>query len=144
MNIFSDQIIDPRELRIGNYLSYEGKIVHVTMLSLDIDDEYQEIISFCDFGKDTDEKGDWNRALFGKLNRIPLTAEWLTKLGFDDQGKNVFTRGHIKIGVSDNGGANWVFYFEQHLSLHTMSFVHQLQNLYFALTCEELTIKETV
>lgn len=80
MNIPKEKIIDIRDLRIGNYLLYDGKIVHVTFLSMDIDDEYEESIGFCELGKTTNEKADWNRALCDKMDRIPMTPDWLNKL----------------------------------------------------------------
>lgn len=79
---FSAVIIHPEELMIGNILEYKGKIVHVTTLSLDIDDEYQETIGFCEFGKTTDEICDWNRALANGLKPIILNHDLLKKLGF--------------------------------------------------------------
>jgi hypothetical protein len=73
---------------------------------------------------------------------ISLTPEWLDRCGFKDEGKSVYAKDHFKIGVSDQGGANWVFYFDRHLNLRSLHYLHQLQNLYFALTGEELAIKQ--
>lgn len=60
---------------------------------------------------------------------IPLTKEWLVKFGFKD-GK----RGWFKTGAR-NSKFNLYMYGR-------CDYVHQLQNLYFAITREELTIKE--
>lgn len=113
-------MIKENELRIGNLLvDYKGDVHHVCKRTI------WTISEVTNHGYEP----------------IPLTSEWLGKLGFADEDKNVFTKERLKIGLDDNGGANWVFYFEQHLSLHSMSYVHQLQNLYFALLGEELAIK---
>lgn len=80
------------------------------------------------------------------LYPIPLTVEWMAKVGFDWNAKD--KRYYIQIGntlyleydtdfdvfiapESWAGSCPW----------NTVKHVHQLQNLYFALTGEELTIK---
>ncbi len=81
------------------------------------------------------------------LYPIPLTEEWLLKFGFDDFG-NEF-RFSVKsaqykickqddwwfIGISPD--SKQTVYFAWHIYC-----VHQLQNLYFALTNTELTITD--
>lgn len=143
----SEQIIDPRELRIGNYLEYDGKIVHVTMLSMDIDDEYEEQICFCELGKTNNEKGGWNRAICNRLNRIPITHNWLIKLGaenevYDEQwvlyriGFFLFKL-HQEYGLCQWGAE------KQEILLGTVhyKYIHQLQNLIFALSGMELKLQ---
>jgi hypothetical protein len=66
---------------------------------------------------------------------IPLTEEWLLKFGFkiDKQHECDFASiGVFTISFRDN------FFYDY----TNLKYVHQLQNLYFALTGEELTIKE--
>lgn len=80
------------------------------------------------------------------LKPIPLTEEWLLKFGFEFgmkfqdfvKGKYKFTQLKNKIlygEFSEEG----IFYFN---TITKIKYLHQLQNLYFALTNEELTIKE--
>ena len=77
---------------------------------------------------------------------IPLTEEWLLKFGFEKQ--------MIKINDYTDFAYECIFesyefalYQElewsdiQKIILHTVKYVHQLQNLYYALTGEELTLK---
>lgn len=164
MNIPKEKIIDIRDLRIGNYLLYDWKIVHVTFLSMDIDDEYEESIGFCELGKTTNEKADWNRALCDKLDRIALTAEWLERFGFEFKGflkvndyesETQFTLRQneenytCSVVTSDYGGfveCHWRVRVDGDiLYMRTkLEFVHQLQNLFYLLTGEELAIKELV
>lgn len=67
---------------------------------------------------------------------IPLTEEWLLRLGFDNDDVNRFYKDGIYI-LFYNVGCSIL-----HNQLHVNIFyVHQLQNLYFALTGEELTLK---
>jgi len=129
------------ELRLGNLLHYKGSIVHVTSISLDIDDEYQSLIGVCDIGQSTDEKIE-NETIF---EPIPMTVEWLERCEF------------VKDGAVENGHyrRNGVYLFEDdelpglfHDILAKFNgkrteikYLHQLQNLYHALTGEELKIK---
>lgn len=138
-----EKIIDPRELRIGNYLLYDGKIVYVTALSLDIDDEYEEQILFCELGKTTDEKGGWNRALAGKLDRIEITPEWFASLGFEETNMP-FTD---ILGYAKRSKSSFIGFTKQHAGGFLISaphlnfvihFIHQIQNLYNSLTGEDL------
>lgn len=71
------------ELRIGNILSYKGDYVHVTLLSMDVDDEYQDIIGFCKLGQSTNEISNWNRAMAGDLLRVAITPDLLESCGFE-------------------------------------------------------------
>ena len=78
---------------------------------------------------------------FNECNPIPLTEEWLLKFGFEKTdshgdfeyliGRYSYFRGSFYIADCDECGESVEV---QH--------VHQLQNLYFALTGEELTINE--
>jgi len=74
------------------------------------------------------------------LKPIPLTEEWLLKFGFDDNGIFVDdSRGFLywdgsSLHISDSRDTNYTF-------VAICEHVHQLQNLYFALTNEELKIE---
>ena len=78
---------------------------------------------------------------------IPLTEEWLLKFGFVAKSIDYnFTLGNIEIAsairvLSTNERRN--FYLDcdipEWMKIQ-IEYVHQLQNLYFALTGEELTI----
>ena len=74
---------------------------------------------------------------------IPLTEEWLLKFGFDlDIEDDGFQKGKYKVSVSDEGCLFFIYigYYPEEIA--EFKYVHQLQNLYFALTSEELEIKE--
>lgn len=116
--------MDAKQLRIGNYVYRENsKLINQK------DDVYQI------------ENVNLQSAL--KYDPIPLTEEWLLKFGF------------YKISFSDYGHENlkgFIFglsnTFEgitdiiaRDLEINAIQYIHQLQNLYFALTEEELTIK---
>jgi hypothetical protein len=137
-------VIELAELRIGNLLLYKGELVRVTLLSCDIDDEYEDQICFVKFGTSTNEKGGWNRSTANDLKRIPLTPEWLERCGFKKEGNEIDQR----TGKTIEGKWRHDAYLEWpgllYLPNHELKHLHELQNLYFALTGEELTIKQTV
>jgi hypothetical protein len=88
-----------------------------------------------------------------QVKPIPLTEEWLLK--FDEWVKedDLFVRRLDTINdalrldyVNDDGELCWEFYVYnvagQRVGWAYFKYVHQLQNLYFALTGEELVVKE--
>src|SRR4051812_18955720 len=102
--VSADRVIELRELRIGNILSYKGSYVHATLLSIDADDEYEDTIGFCLLGTNSKEKSDWNRALAADLNRVALTPEILEKCGFELIRQEYFLKDGISIQRRDEEG----------------------------------------
>lgn len=85
------------------------------------------------------------------ISGIPLTPEWLERFGFENSVVKLAGGGEIKfddykkgsIGfspVGGNGGLWQIFFGTQYKGVF-IKYVHQLQNLYFALTGEELEVK---
>jgi hypothetical protein len=99
------------ELRVGSHYSYDGDEIklHSSLLATYLQN-------------DTD--------LY--LYTIPLTEEWLVNFGFEQSTESIFKKNGILI-ISD-------VIFEVFLGsvIVKLQYVHQLQNLYFALTGEEL------
>lgn len=139
-------IIEPSELMIGSVLMYDGKPVHVTNLSLDVDDEYTEMIGFCELGKTTDEIFDWNRTLCDKLKPVYLSNDILSNLGFR------FDR--VK-GFSDTDGSWWLspegarylFVYDKAPDIkyygplgRRVDYIHELQIINFAIRVQHLKI----
>ena len=127
------------DLRIGNYHFY--RIVD----DLDERKEYDEIcqIDYGDLRILTEFKDS------PEYKPIPLTKEWLLKFGFVKEGR-YYTRGvHQRLfsGLMnlkfDRLLQMWVFSVGRYSDITRIEYVHQLQNLYFALTGEELTINDT-
>ena len=69
-------------------------------------------------------------------NPIPITPEWLKRFGFENRGNNLFVKGKIELRYY----ANRCEVVVRGINI-TYQYVHQLQNLYFALTGEELELK---
>ena len=85
---------------------------------------------------------EWVKIPNTDLTPIPLTEEWLERLGFKfkegDDGPNTWAQraGDIFVTLSKYHGK---FYYQRQVE-----YVHQLQNLYFALTGTELVVKNAV
>lgn len=105
-------------------------------------------------GKETEFNGDFYHWIDGVIKPIPLTEEWLLKLGFKlnsnewvnwsnneyenvisiSQHKDLFSRKHLSFSFDTNGCRNM-----NSINID-IKYVHQLQNLYFALTGSELQV----
>ena len=125
-------MIQANELRIGNLVHTIGTYVIVNSALIKAIEEYQK---------------------YGKLFKpIPITDEWLIRFGFEKlntmmSGCNVFEKGQWRFAVKIKPEKEETFsLWNKNMSPPTWSFVrdiqylHQLQNLYFALTGEELTL----
>jgi hypothetical protein len=102
-----------KELRIGNYLLHDGYFIKSYGL-----DGFLNIIKNID-----------------NYEPIPLTEEWLLKFGFEQVGFNYYLNG-FKI-FFDSDSYFYELRDEGMMDKH-LEYLHQLQNLYFALTNQEL------
>lgn len=77
---------------------------------------------------------------YDEFDGEPITEEWLLKFGFIDDKSNGFDLSIIHIEFILSIG--FVYYVNgEATNSIIIQYIHQLQNLYFALTGEELTIK---
>jgi hypothetical protein len=117
------------ELRIGNYVwdDYSGEMIVYAILN---SYEGKEMVNL-----KKQEGLPEGRYLLETLHRIPLTEEWLLKFGFRSNNGYPLKLlcGYIKI-------RNGVWFFKYNKLDIELQYVHQLQNLYFALTGKELEI----
>jgi len=119
-----------QELRVGNYI-YNGWLsVHNSVTQV-TSTEIGYLESFPDHDV---------------YQPVPLTEEWLVKFGFEKLNHKmsnctVFIKGCWRIATNDF--LNYSLWHERisppTWSLSYLQYVHQLQNLYHALTGEELT-----
>jgi len=118
-------------LRINNYYELKGSVLGGGVCQL------KNLNDFVHIGDLIEHK---------LVNPIPLTEEWLLKLGFKKDNKlnyvfNLdFNEGYEKITVELYKGGDNDFYFRGNILLDELKYVHQLQNLHFALTQRELTV----
>lgn len=82
---------------------------------------------------------------YRRIFPIPLTEEWLLKFGFTLMPESEYTLNTYEFDEfqlwNKNGDFSEMKYLTNRESIVVKS-VHQLQNLYFALKGEELTIKD--
>ena len=134
------------ELRIGNYVYY-GHTTHIVsgihgnkVYSWWVKDG-EPVIEY--EAKDISGTQVENPYIdvISQYEPIPLTEEWLEKFGFDikDKDRLDWVKGAFNLERSNED--NNKFCFEVYSHYIPLDYVHQLQNLYFALTREELTIK---
>lgn len=120
-----------RELRIGNFVN----IKHC--------EGYQNVYSI-----NPTIGGYYTVNGFADVSGIPLTPEWLERFGWiwnEECGSyEKFPNGDVRLNLSFREVSQSYTMFN-HVLKATIAeriwYVHQLQNLYFALTGEELTIK---
>lgn len=117
------------ELRIGNCVNECYQVVEIDNLGCGICSPMDDLASYIDFE-------------YKDIKPIPITEDWLLKFGFTE-GKYGYSLSleHQTLWVKLDGETAIADGFEL-IRLTKCKHVHQLQNLYHALTGEELTIKE--
>jgi hypothetical protein len=115
------------DLRIGNFVNNKGRLDIVTCL---------EHVTFEDI---TNVRGQYYEVFIPEP--IPLTEEWLLKFGFGKNDNNQFILMEGSVDILFNKDLNGWTCDGINFSINMTEHVHQLQNLYFALTGEELEIK---
>jgi hypothetical protein len=125
------------ELRIGNYVDYERTTHVVTrLLEYFVSHDWYKTI-----GKD-----DYDTS-YDSINPIPLTPELLGKCGFKKRGVRYIDyihEGLDELTLDPSYDNEYRLYVEAgeytRVIADHIKHLHQLQNLYFALTGRELTI----
>lgn len=115
-------MIDVKELRIGNWVICEKTQIYVTGQVIQQVDEHEM-----------------------NITPIPLSEEWLLRFGFVEKTEHNSINGSFWTGML--GEIPIRFYKPNDVAISVadrkryVHYVHQLQNLYFALTGNELTVK---
>lgn len=131
-------MVKANELRKGNLFLYKGNITEV--VGIDQNDNIIIDNNYYDEGIEHVKEDDGDP--------IPLTSEWLERCGFEKiseyHPEGPIYRGGIQIQLD-------VCYGYKFVDIHAagslnslrvqLQYLHQLQNLFFALTGEELNVK---
>ena len=125
-------MIQAKELRIGNLVNYSDS------------NSIFKVIGISEFGIDCEDEIETTYMEFDNFNPIPLTEDWLLKFGFEKgidkvyyiKSKFIYIKVFEKIGhvllCRDK--------YDEHIKISdNIEYVHQLQNLYFAITNKELS-----
>ena len=140
------------ELRIGNYVGFKNRTnCYCEVVDLSFDGGVHIIRHWTDgLGWPEYDQPEEIEDITG----IPLTEEWLLKFGFVNGNKTYANAFSLEVLQTDfylrpcyAGGYYWGFNLEkvddcEFNDAEPVISIHQLQNLYFALTGEELTISE--
>jgi len=128
-------MIKATEYRLGNLFMLEGKIFKVEGI-----DQYSHRLI-------AKEGADF--FIVNNPDPIPLQPEWLERCGYikyvGNTGQEIYKSPVGSMALYKLAGSkDWIIgandFSGGYLNLCTISYFHQLQNLYFALTGEELTI----
>jgi hypothetical protein len=123
------------ELRIGNLVMYSnGNILF-------------KVIGISEFGIDIENKVEKTYIEYDEFEPILLTKEWLLNLGFKKDVDGSFMKNDISIFLDKRFKTNLFLQenqdnFKWFSYEYKIQYVHQLQNLYFALTGDELIFKQ--
>jgi hypothetical protein len=118
------------ELRIGNLLRDKVSKTELKVIELTENNIITKVIDRSKFPL----KDGWG------IEPIPLNEEWLLKFGFEEQVNDYYSKNEYKISFNDDLTKFYFLFFEIGDWYKELEHVHQLQNLYFALTNEELTL----
>jgi len=125
-----------KEFRLGNLISVLGNVVEVIKIYGDIKIEvHSDILQFWEV--DIEEKDE-------DVLPIPLTEEWLLKFGFkrlESPAPEIHPYAdYIKYDIVISM-PYFEFSYSYGDSSRVLKYVHELMNLYYTLTGEELEIK---
>lgn len=130
------------DLRIGNLIHYNGNHEEIGKISLLVPDVI-DVLSYCQINYRRDKK-HW----LINLHPVKITEEWLIEFGFvkkdktwDD--KSISTGLFFKDRYFIENSKEGFLFCQSHYSgncwfLKNIKYIHQLQNLFFALTGSEL------
>ena len=131
--------MEAKNLRVGNLILESGLPKKITTIG---------DTTFSVKGK------DWKAVLHEDVEAIPLTEEWLLNLGFNTD----YKKGYIGIDVGNTdfvltypktiGDFQECFVFQFNSGgwarIREVKYVHELQNLFFAITGQELELKKFI
>ncbi len=137
--------METKELRIGNWIYLCGYL-HGFEIRFDGAEREMELSGFI-LGKLLSYRPGKTFDFINEVKPIKLTEEWFIRLGLSQYNNNELDplqAYQYKI-TYEAVYSDWIIYFQQFekndWTVFTVSYVHQLQNLFFALTSNELVLK---
>tara|TARA_R110001592_G_scaffold268269_3_gene534543 strand:- start:49840 stop:50208 length:369 start_codon:yes stop_codon:yes gene_type:complete len=121
--------MEVQELRLGNLVNYKQTTHRIKSVGRII----STIVRL---------NGDVYDSGASQIDPIPLTEEWINNFGFDSSWK----KGDFQICTTSEHEYGTLYYKSKDNGAAflpvVLKYVHQLQNLYFALTGEELVLND--
>ena len=106
-------MIDKKDLRIGNSVSYKGEIWKVEELS--------------DTAAHLSQHPLWVRGHYDNLHPIPITEEALVKqLKFTKINEKLFCKGRLIVAIQDGKA-----FFTDDITVINLDGIHHLQNVFY-------------
>ena len=137
--------IDIKELRFGNYVSFtdpSGETINMIVGGVMPD----EILLWFPPNVSSGDKVEVSNGITirgwqdgPEINPIPLTKELLLKCGFEEEFGGIIYYNRNQ-GIEFNFSNGWCTASRGEYDIVDVQYLHQLQNLYFALTGEELEV----
>jgi hypothetical protein len=142
--------IELKSLRLGNLVfDDENKIMKVARIETKQYTEWNNGDEFSIVIEDILKQNSYYQSL---INGIPITEEWLLKLGFNKQ----YQKGFIGIDVHNSDfvltapkvmgewqeGYAYQYYAGNVPKFRELKYIHQLQNLFYSITEVELTLND--
>ena len=130
------------ELRVSNFVLIDRELIGIVS---EIRSNHAKVIY--EGGVNENISSRLSLIEFIRLYPIPLTEEWLEKFGFEKRDLTNYNRWVYDDFEIEDQGKYFAKVIWSESCPHTTHFIghhqyiHQLQNLYFVLTGEELTIK---
>ena len=125
--------MEATDFRIGNLIECDGNILEVIRISKDVIN-YETLI-----------KSNGLQTNSGRKIPIKITQEWLVKLGFTIENK---PNGDIEYFYKDyrysliyKENYDGYFFCDDDIVLRDLEFIHEVQNIYFALIGIEIKLK---
>jgi hypothetical protein len=113
--------MEAKELRIGNVIFSKETQEIQKIVGITLENPFIDAITF-----------DYTN--YDEIEPVPLTEDWLLKAGFDHR-EFSFDKGSFYL-MKRTGKSEYLY--QAHTNRFQVKYVHQLQNLYFAVTENEL------
>jgi hypothetical protein len=122
--------IKAHDLMLGNLLKYvNGENIF-------------KVIGIHEFGIDSEDEIETTYMEYENFEPIPLTEEWLVRFGFENCINGWWSENELfNVKFIDNDIEIYLSGSDNDLAYKKIKYVHQIQNLYYIIIGEHLTIK---
>lgn len=159
--------MNAKELRIANLVNINNPLFHPTLKdvvlsvtgisqTIGLDGESTYSVSLEHINQDRNRYYETYSQFIEFIEPIPLTEEWLERMGFDKKGDEEWTYHTKKLHNDKYCELSLIEEYEEDIpdkskilvcifpyaEYFKFKFVHQIQNVYFDLTGEELTLNK--
>jgi hypothetical protein len=126
-------MINVKDFRIGNFILIDDKPCRINLLNNDPGFSETPCVGY----ESKDDTG-YEKCTSERVQPLPVTEDWINR--FESGMEH-----HVRLSNrgSKTGEVNIQVEFSQKTLLHSIKYLHALQNLFFVLAGEELSIQKT-